>query len=388
MEEFFERLNNFHKKYFRFVLMLALILTVIICLRFLPFVVALMLPFLIAYIISLVAAPLVKFLKNRLKVPYKVGAMITVLLLLMVFVVLVILIIGLVSDLSVILVDNFDYIYNQAESYIKSAIYKVDKWSESLPFDFVDVLYQAFGGFDFGNKGELSQDILPNLTYWLKPFAGSFASGTITIVKSLPEALVFIVMLILATYFFTGQRDKIGQFYREKTSINFQNKLHLIKIECFGALFGWIKSQLILSGVTAIELMIGLSIMGVGHPFFIAILIAIVDMLPVLGTGTVLIPWALISLLTGESIYFCIGMIIIYFVCLSVRNLLQPKILSDNIGLNPLITLIAIWIGYKLYGFLGMIIVPIAVMLIYKLYEIGIFDWFFLSHKKKGEDIE
>lgn len=381
MEEFFGRLNEFHKKYSRFLLMALLIIAVAVMFRVLPYLLALMMPFVIGWIISLAAYPLVKMLKKRLKIPYKVGAVITVLLLLTVLTLLIAFIVGAVSDFSGDIINNWDDLYSSFTDYLKNGFAALERFSDSLPFDFVELINKNLDGISIEKNGNF--EISKEITKWLTPFAGSLAGGTISVVKSLPEVLVFAVMLILSTYFFTGDKEKMRAWYEKKASANFKEKMLLIKKECFGAFFGWLRAQFILSGITAAELFVGFLIMGVKHAFLIAVITAFIDMLPVFGTGTVLIPWAIINLLTGGTVYFSVGMIVIYIVCLSVRNLLQPKILSSNIGLDPLATLVSIWIGYKLWGFLGMIVVPVGAMLVYKLYRIGIFDWFFVNHKEE-----
>lgn len=379
MEEFFERLNNFHKKYFRFVLMALLIGVTLLVLRVLPYAAALMLPFIIGYVISLAASPLVKLLKKRLKIPYKAGAAITVLILLSIVTLAVIFLIGLISDFSGAVVDNWDDLYSSFTDYIKTAADTLERFSDSLPFDFFEVATKSFDGIEIKSDGGF--DLGKSLANLLSPFAGSLAGGTVSVVKSLPEALIFIVMLILSTYFFTGSRDKMRSFYERNAPEALRDKMRLIKTECFGALFGYLKAQVILSCISAALLTAGFLLLGVRHAFLIALITAFIDMLPVFGTGTVLIPWAIINLFTDGGLFFTIGMLVLYVICLSVRNLLQPKVLSQNIGLNPIATLITIWIGYKLYGFLGMILLPIAALLVYKLYEIGIFDWFFIKRR-------
>lgn len=357
--------------------MALLIAAVVVILRLLPYAAALMLPFIIGYVISLAAHPLVKLLKNRLKIPYKVGAVITVLLILSLITLLIIFSVGLISDVSDVVIENWDDLYSSFTAYIEAAISAVEDFSDTLPFDFFEFLSKSFDGVEIKSDGGF--DLGKSLAGFLSPVAGSLAGGTISVVKSLPEALIFIAMLILSTYFFTGDREKIKNLYESSAPDAFKAKLRLIKTECFGALFGYIKSQLILSGITAAELFVGFMILGVRHAFLIAVITAFIDMLPVFGAGTVLLPWAVISLVTGENLFFTIGLLVLYVICLSVRNLLQPKVLSTSIGLDPIVTLIAIWIGYKLYGFLGMIILPIGALLVYKLYKIGIFDWFFVK---------
>ncbi len=395
MEEFFARLNEFHKKYSKYFLMLALILVVVLFLRILPFMVKLFLPFIIAWVVSLMASPLVGFLKKRLHLPYKIGAVISVLLLLTLLMLLIMLIISAITGISGYITENFESMVQGISDYINSAYKGLVSWSDSLPFDFMEVLEKEVnrGNANYIAKKttvdkdiqKMGTDLLSEITSWLLPFAGNVATGTISVVKGLPNAIIFVVMLMLSTYFFTAGKGKFVLWYKKNMSENFRDKVNVVKTECFGALLGMLKAQLILTLITAFELFIGLMVMGIENAALLAVIIAIVDMLPILGVGTVLIPWAIINILAGGTIYISVGMIVLYLICLCVRNILQPKIMGESIGISSLASLISIWVGYKIYGFLGMLLMPVIVTLIYKFYEVGLFDWFFTSHKGKTE---
>ncbi len=399
MEEFFGRLNEFHKKYSKYFLMLALILAVVVLFRILPFALKLFMPFIIAWVVSLLASPLVGFLKNKLHLPYKIGAVISVLLLLTLLTLLIMLLISVITGASGYISENWQEMIESISDYINSAYRGLERWSDSLPFDFMEVLERELGKSNVRptfktpaisrNIEKMGSDFFEELTSWLLPFAGNVATGTISVVKSLPTIIIFIVMLVLSTYFFTSGKGKFTLWYNAHTSENFRNKLHLIKTECFGAMLGMLKAQFILALITAAELFVGFLVMGIENAAILAVIIAIVDLLPILGVGTVLIPWAIINLLAGGSLYISIGMIILYLICLCVRNILQPKIMGESIGISSLASLISIWVGYKIYGFIGMLIMPVIVTMLYKFYEVGLFDWFFVSHRKtKGEKSE
>ncbi len=390
MEEFFERLNDFHKKYSRYFLMLLLIAVVFVIFRIMPYLAVLFLPFIIGWIVSFAASPMVKFLKRKLHIPYRVSAIITVLLLLTLLALAVVMVVSLISDASTYIIDNWVWLVEAVSEYLNSAYEGLVKWSDSLPFDFMEML-----GIDIKPTQPVGRDIdkmgkefISDITSIIRPFAGNVATGTLSLVKSLPEAIIFIVMLMLSTYFFTSRKEYYRVWYQKNMSEAFRNKVNLIKTECFGALLGTLKAQLILMLITSVELFIGFLIMGIDNALVLAVIIAIVDMLPILGVGTVLIPWSLINLLAGGSIFITIGMLVLYLICLSVRNIVQPKILGESIGIGALTSLISIWVGYKLYGFIGMLIMPILATVLYKFYDVGLFDWFFLSHKKVTEERE
>lgn len=389
MEEFFDRLNRAHKNYARYVYMLLLIAAVIVLFRILPYLFALLSPFVIAWFISLIASPLARMGKQKLHIPYHVSAVITVLLVLSILTLVIIVLVSAISSGWGLLAENWEEIYHTATKYGALLAERVVAFSEKLPFDmpefFRDYLKEAQREANAEVPSLLGGQLMQSLSEWLRPVAGNVASGTITVVRSIPEVLVYAIMLILATYFFVSGKETFSRFYKKKTSVRLQQKLYMIRKECFGALFGWIRAQFILSGITALLLFVGFLILGVKSAWLLALITALVDLLPVLGTGSVLLPWALISLFAGGTLSFSVGLVALYFICLAARNILQPRILSDNIGLSPLAMLIAIWIGYKLYGFIGMIIIPVFAMLLFKLYDVGVFDWFFLSHAASSD---
>ena len=125
--------------------------------------------------------------------------------------------------------------------------------------------------------------------------------------------------------------------------------------------------------ITFLELSIGLLLFKVPNAVLIASGIALLDLLPVLGTGTVLVPWAVVSLLSSK-VYLGIGLIIIYVIIIVVRNIIEPKIIGKQIGLHPLIALISVFIGLKVVGVIGIFLAPLTVILIYNMFERGIFD--------------
>ena len=392
MEEFFERLNDFHKKYSRYFLMLLLIIAVIAAFYVLPYAAVLFLPFIIGWIVSFAASPMVKFLKKKLHIPYMVGAIITVLLLLSLLALIVVTAVSMVTDASTYIIGNWEWIVETVSEYYTSAYEGLVRWSDSLPFDFMEMLnIDALNGKPGGVSKDIDRmgsEFIADITSIIRPFAGNVATGTISVVKSLPEAIIFIVMLMLSTYFFTSGKEKYHEWYQNNVSEDKKIKMQFIKTECFGALLGMLRAQMILALITACELFVGFLIMGIDNAVVLSLVVAVVDLLPILGVGTVLIPWAVINLLAGGSIFITVGMLVLYFICLSVRNIIQPKILGESIGISSLASLIAIWVGYKIYGFIGMLIMPVIATVLYKFYDVGIFDWFFISHKKVTEERE
>jgi len=178
---------------------------------------------------------------------------------------------------------------------------------------------------------------------------------------SLPVMLLSIIATFVSTFLFVIDSRAITAFIKKAVRPSLYEKISRTCEHLFTSLFKWLKAQIILCSVCFGELLIGFLILGLEHPLLLASLICFIDFLPVLGAGTVLIPWALISLMLG-NFKLAIGLAVIYIVILVVRNMLEPNVVGSQIGMHPLVTLFGIYIGFRMYGFIGMFILPLALI--------------------------
>jgi sporulation integral membrane protein YtvI len=134
-----------------------------------------------------------------------------------------------------------------------------------------------------------------------------------------------------------------------------------IKKEAAIAAIGYLRSYSLILLITFAEIFFGLSILGVEYSLLVAAITAIVDILPVLGVGVILLPWALFALIT-KDIFLGVGLLILYVVTVVVRQFIEPRIVGENLGLHPLLTLAAFYLGYRLFGFAGILIAPLTLV--------------------------
>ena len=186
----------------------------------------------------------------------------------------------------------------------------------------------------------------------------------INILRQLPAFLLFVIVTIISCFYFSLDLDKIHSALTSLLPISFQEKLPTIKKRVFGTAAKYLRAYLLLLFLTFGELLVGFSILGVSYPLLIAFLIAIVDILPILGVGTVLIPWAIIELMFTKDLFTGIGLIIIYIVVTVVRQITEPKVVAGSLGLHPLVTIISMYAGFKLIGIFGMILGPMTALAI------------------------
>lgn len=178
----------------------------------------------------------------------------------------------------------------------------------------------------------------------------------------LPDHLLFLLTMILSCYFAATELPRFSAMLREHLPPVRWEQLKSLSHSVKTVLGSWLRAQIKLMGVTFLILLPGFMLLGVQLPLFLALGVALLDALPLFGTGTVLLPWGLFSIITGDF-RLGLGLILLYGATALSRNVLEPRFLGAQIGISPLITLLAIYAGYRISGFPGMILLPILVML-------------------------
>ena len=210
------------------------------------------------------------------------------------------------------------------------------------------------------------------------------AAGNIA--KNIPHLLVMTIFVLLSAYFFIADQNKIISKAREVIHQTLVDKWNWLKNMFSKAVGGYFKAQFKIMGVIAGILWIGFMILGIDYSLLLAVVISFLDFLPFLGTGTVIWPWAVYLVLTGKYTT-ALGLMIIYFICLLVHQLLQPKFVGDTVGLDSLSTLIFMFIGYRFSSVIGMIIaVPIGIIVV-NMYKAGAFDRIIIDLKSLVRDL-
>ena len=222
---------------------------------------------------------------------------------------------------------------------------------------------QFFGNlindFDVSKLGINMSSITSTLT--------SGISGVYSVVKNIPSIIIAVVIGIIACILFTKDYKRVVRFIKLQLPDKHKNLLSETKKVFSSTILKMCRAYGLIMFITFCENFIGLSILNLigvmdnNYVFVIAIGIAIFDILPVAGSGGILIPWALVALVTG-NVGQCIGLLVIYAIITVVRQYIEPKIVGNSLGVHPLVTLAGLYFGLKLFGFMGMFIVPICVM--------------------------
>lgn len=181
------------------------------------------------------------------------------------------------------------------------------------------------------------------------------------VISSMPKIIFFTITYTISVFFISASYTDIKAFLLRQIPNAFREKVRSFKTDIISTFGKWVKAQLMLMGITFTELCLAFFILGINYAGLLAFATALIDALPVFGTGTVLIPWAIFELISGGT-GKAIGLFITYCVIALVRSFLEPKFIGKQIGLSPIVTLIAIYIGFCCAGVMGMIIFPLVII--------------------------
>lgn len=229
-------------------------------------------------------------------------------------------------------------------------------------------------------SGDIFSTITENISKFISPIG--------SVISTVPNFIVGFVVSIVATCFMTSAYDDIKDFIFRQFSEENQYKVRRAKFILISSVGKMIKAYALIIIITTAELFLGLSILkltGVfdgAHILIISFIIACIDIIPVLGTGTVMIPWSVYSFVTG-NIGMGIGLLVIYATITVIRQFIEPKLVAGQVGISPVVTIISMFIGIKIFGAIGIFILPFIVIIINLLNEEGIIHLF--NSKKKDE---
>lgn len=313
-------------------------------------------PFLIAFLIAAMVEPIVRWVAKHTKLQRKTSAIIVLIVVSAIIIGLIVWgVTSLVSEASNLLQALNGYtekIYNYIQGWIGSIDFSKFKLSEQVS----NILQNS------------TQDLLSVVSNWLKNILNAILQS----INKIPAIGVYIVVTLLATYFICADRLYILDQVEHHFPKTWVRRLTLHLRDLLSSLGSYLKAEAILVIIAFFQVLIGLFIlqymgMNVQYPLLAAIGIGFVDALPILGSGSVIVPWAIISALNGD-IKLAIGLMIILAVLSVVRQFLEPKIVSKQIGIHPIFTLIAMYTGFQIIGIIGLLIGPIAIIILKNIY--------------------
>jgi len=367
---------NYVYGFLRFLLVVALIVIGFILFYFLF---RLTYPFIFALFIAFLINPLVNFLERKARIPRGLSVFIGILL---VFGIVT----GLLTLLIAEIISGANYLAKEVPQHFENLVVYFENLIVGQIIPFYERITSMFDNLDQGQQQTI-MDNVTNVGTTIATNVGEFVKAFLENIPKflgwLPNAATVIVFSLLATFFISKDWNKFVIMGRRFIPTKARTSGKSVFIELKKALFGFIKAQATLISITAGIVLVGLLILRVDYAITIALLIGIVDLLPYLGTGLVFVPWIIYSAFSG-NLAFAIGLGILYLVVIVQRQVMEPKIISSSIGLDPLATLISLFVGFQLFGFVGLIIGPVTLVIIRTLYTTGVFRdvWGFIIGKE------
>jgi len=312
-------------------------------------------PFLIAFAVGSLVSPVATRLSEKTKIPRAVWGVFLMLLLLTLLSILLALAVDRLMSELVHLLGKLNS--EQGSSFIDNTVEYMSNLTSRLPI--LRELRRSMG--DEGFWSDVDVMLKDSVTETVRKSAEKLPALLGRVVANLPEIFITVIVTLIATFYFSAGKGKeqLSEIIPTKARVRLAEVGKRLK----PAAIGWIRAYLLIFIITFVELFLGLSVLRVQYAFLFAALIALVDILPILGTGTVLIPWAIISFLM-KDVRLGIGLLVLFLVITVVREVIEPRIVGKSLGISPVLSLISMYAGLKLFGFFGMIIAPAAVTLV------------------------
>ena len=325
-------------------------------------------PFVIGWIISSIATPVVNWLEKRFSVVKKLGTAIVVVLVIGVIVLILYYAVGfLVAEVSGFIRDLPEN-YEQMESGLRQIGSTFSGVFANLPLS----IQNAWNGM-IENLDTYIGELITNISEPAMEAAGSLA-------MRLPSYLIAVIMALLASYFFTVQREEVLSWVKRAAPPSVTARMTMVMDNLRYAVGGYFKAQFKIMAVIFVILIIGFAFLKVPYFVLVALLVAFLDFLPFFGTGTAIFPWAVYKVFMGDY-KTALFLLVIYAVTQICHHTLQPKMVADSVGLNPILTLLLLYFGYKVSSVIGMILaVPIG-MVVINMYKAGAFDYILVDLK-------
>lgn len=317
------------------------------------------LPFALALFVTAFTRPFVLYISKKTGLPIKLSVILfTLVIMSIMFSVIYICLTRLLSEIV-----SFAY-FVSGEEFLNSVESISDKILDTLsglsknkvPGRQMSLLTEKIKSLDVVVIQGIKQ-VLPTIFSKI----GSFLSG-------FPSAILFFVILFISLFYVGCDYDKINSFLSRQLSDKMLKNVKEVKKVFLSTTKELFKAYFLITLITFAQLVAGFMVLDVKYAVLLALVVSVVDMLPVLGTGTVLVPWGIWCYITG-NIPRCIGLLVIYAIITLVRQIAEPKIVGSAVGLSPLVTLVSMYVGIKLAGFSGLFLFPIGVIVLKSLNE-------------------
>ena len=350
-------------------------LAVVLSYVFIKYILVCILPFLLAFTIAHSTRRIVLFLGSKFRFKRSFSVFVITTAILAVFSSLIYLLLSkIISELSGLT----KYI---SEDGISEFFTDTAKTAST----FISGYFPKFARFFYEALKEIAGNIDRFFNTALETLLPFMGKSIMALIKAFPSFLLFTFVTLIAMFYFGNDYEKIISVVKLQLSEKQLKFICQLKNEFFSTLLKILRAYTVLLSLTFLQLLTGFIISGIRYPVILAVFISLIDILPVLGTGTILVPWCIILFLSGNvKTGLCI--LILYVIITVTRQIAEPKILGSSVGLHPLVTLMAMYFGLKLIGIKGLFIFPIVLIILKNLNEKG-FIRLYKNPEKSNLDI-
>ena len=312
-------------------------------------------PFILAFLLSRLLAPPVRFCMNHMKRVKLPRGLITLFGMILLF--------GILGTGIFALANRMIRELVQLAQNVPAFV----AWLSDTAMPGIRDLYQSYSDILPATVMIYVDEAISSISRTVIDFAGALSAAVtgaaVNTAASVPTVLLSIVLTIMGTYYMTSDKERIGAFFRRTFPESIRNHTAILKKNLIHSLFGQIKSQLLVSLIITAFLMLAFVLFKVRYGLLLGFLIGLADALPVIGAGLFLIPWCLFELIMGH--YAMAAFFAIVYICvIIIRQIAEPRIVGHNLGLYPLATMIAMYVGFRLLGVLGLIGGPVLLNLL------------------------
>ena len=337
------------------------LLALVILSHLIPAVLAFFMPFILAFFVAAAMNPLICLLQRKLNAPRSASSVLMV-------AIAILLVVGILGG----------FIYALAREVVALA-QNIDVILEYITQSLLVISAHLYWVMDYmpTDTEDLFAGIMDGFVIWIQTqgtvFADTVITQTATVAGRIGGGVISVIIFIMAAFFimidFPRLAEKVRRFFSPKTYKGYVT----IKDATLSALGGYLRAQLLMALVTFGISLVALLIIRQEFALLIALILGFLDLLPIVGTAVVLVPWAIVSIVAGE-VARGIYLMSLSLVAFLIRRIIEPKIVGSQMGLPPLVALASIYIGMQVGGVWGLILGPIVAMMFMSLYKVGLFD--------------
>ena len=317
----------------------------------------LFMPFLLGFLFSVLLWRPASFLSEKLRINRRLVSTILVTLFFILLATLALLVGSQLFSYAKTAVSRFNTVIVPA---VESLTEAASKWTKRLDPSVVSAL----------------ESIVESVLLSLRSKIADISTRVVTaIMSSVPSSFLNVIFMIIATYFISLDFGFLRWAMERRIPAETYEKIRAGTDYCKATVGRLLRSYALIMGITFAEQAVGLTILGVEYSILIAMVIAVFDILPVVGSGTIMLPWAVISLTTGDY-KRGIGLLVLYVIITIIREIIEPRIVGDHVGLHPLLTLMCMFVGYRLFGGMGLLGLPFLCAVLVGLERDGVITLF------------